>query len=335
MKNYKFLSKKTIIGGSVIFIAFLFILMAFSPALAGTGQGIQPATAEKSYIPNPTLNSNVSWSTFYNGWNPLEYAVNGTANATLNTGLSTIYQNPISVNPTDIYPMINFNNATLNRDNFYYSGNSGGIAASDSATPHANRTYYSWTSTDGHIVIKATGNATVAESGLLYYNVPVGSLPSSNPNYDYFTMIAGVSGASATGTIFKLKAGAEINSAPGTSILAQTTTETTLYGSQSLGSEGYNLSALDSATAIGIGIGFTIPAGDLNVYTITIYGIGLTEQAISLGTQAGVNGTTHAITNGTGNIAMTSFNPDFKWNDITNGGYTVATSQPMQNITES
>ena len=101
MKRFRIFSKKTIIAGSVIFVSFLFVLMAFAPALSGAGQEIQPATAGKSYIPNPTLNTNITWNTFYKGWTPLEYN-NGTGNATLSTQASLYYQNAISINPTDI-----------------------------------------------------------------------------------------------------------------------------------------------------------------------------------------------------------------------------------------
>ena len=100
MKRFKIFSKKTIIAGSVIFVSFLFILMAFAPTLSGAGQ---TATPENTAItaPMPVMNTNITWSTFHNGWNPLEYN-NGTENKTLKTNINTQNQQAISVNPWNI-----------------------------------------------------------------------------------------------------------------------------------------------------------------------------------------------------------------------------------------
>ena len=88
-----------------IFVATVMILSALVialPGMQGREYGMNPAVTSSSNIqPNPTMNVNITWSIYHNGWNPLEYN-NGTANTTLNTDLSTIYTNPISVNPADL-----------------------------------------------------------------------------------------------------------------------------------------------------------------------------------------------------------------------------------------
>ena len=77
---------------AVVVASVLFILTSAAPAVQTVMA--QPSTASNGYQPEPTMNSNVTWSTFYNGWNPLEYTT-GTGNATLNAELSTLSDNPI------------------------------------------------------------------------------------------------------------------------------------------------------------------------------------------------------------------------------------------------
>ena len=88
-----------------LLVVVLMILSALVIALPGTQgreYGMNPAASSSANIqPNPTLNTNITWSTFHKGWNPLEYS-NGSGNLTLETGMSSIYANPISVNPADL-----------------------------------------------------------------------------------------------------------------------------------------------------------------------------------------------------------------------------------------
>ena len=332
MKNYRFLSKKTIIGGSVIFIAFLFILMAFSPALAGTGQGIQPATAEKSYIPNPEMNTNITWSTFHNGWTPLEYAVNGTANATLNTGLSTIYANPISVNPTDIQsPILQTEKIDgsqwQNLSKWVITENPGGFANTVSNTS----TTVAYTGVSDNPLGGGAGMTAT-------YEIPVSALPSTNPAYDYVTFDVGftkntsdawgaqigIGNATSGGYIIGIASGHNLYMSES---LAQITAQSGIEFNTSAGA-GYT-------PYITVNLQLNAPPDSVNsTNVLTLSALGISEIPYTLGTQT-QNGSQVAITTATGNARLSSFNPDFAWTSITNGGYSVATSQAMQSITES
>ena len=335
MKNIRFLSKKTIIGGSVIFVSFLFILMAFSPALAGTGQGIQPATAEKSYIPNPTLNSNVTWSTFYNGWTPLEYS-NGTGNATLNAGTSTIYQNPISVNPAKIktnlantYDGINL----YNTSNWGISGTGLGTGSIQTITNTSHSITYSVNETD------ASG-----ESNYYLISIPTTDLPSNNIAYNYITIGGNLTGY--TGMGFSGMIG---NSTDYSQIIAQNgSVKTTYTGTNgvpvqnpaitepfwfSVSLKAVNLTM--GTSNILIGIGYALPKSTADqVFSATINNIGITEYPLTLGTET-INGGKKIVSGTMGNAQLSTFNTSFSWKEITNNGYAVSVSQTMQNETEN
>ena len=51
--------------------------------------------------------------------------------------------------------------------------------------------------------------------------------------------------------------------------------------------------------------------------------------------QFGTNSKGTIITNGTGNMELKTFKPNFKYKEIADEGYTVAVSQPLQNETTS
>ena len=335
MKRFKIFSKKTIIGGSVIFVSFLFILMAFAPALSGAGQTATPATAEKSYIPNPTLNSNVSWSTFYNGWTPLEYH-NTTANRTLNTGLSTIYQNPISVNPAKIktnlantYDGINLYNTA----NWRGAGNGLETGSIQTITNTSHSITYSINETDAS-----------SESNYFYISIPTTDLPSNNVGYDYITIggnFTGYTGMSFTGMIG--------NSTDNSQIIAENGSVKTIYTGPngipiqnpaitepfwfSVSLKAVNLTM--GTSNIKIGIGYFLPQSTADqVFSATINNIAITEYPLTLGTET-INGGKKIVSGTMGNAQLSTYNTSFSWKEITNNGYAVSVSQTLQNITES
>ena len=176
-----------------IFVATVMILSALVIALPGTQgreYGISPAAATSSsnIQPNPTMNTNVTWSVFHKGWSPLEYS-NGTANLSLNAQASTYYANPISVNPADIQGITGNYAPALNQSNWSHSP--------DWVIPTGATG--STTNTTGLMTTTLTGSncgTSVADEHLF---IPVTSLPSNNPSYDWFTIIYNTSGPTVTG----------------------------------------------------------------------------------------------------------------------------------------
>ena len=327
MKRFKIFSKKTIIAGSVIFVSFLFVLMAFAPALSGAGQEIQPATAEKSYIPNPTLNTNISWNTFYSTWSPEEYN-NGTANTSLNAGYSTFYKNPISVSPVDIEAY--------------------GLLQNDKIGGQYWNNTTIWTVTAG--VVKGTaglGKATqitmsytTANSNATYNHmcitIPVADYPSANLAYDYVTGIIGLNGPTVTGTTTNVFG---VNSTGGKGIIPNVciTPGQQIYFSMpitSIKGVGFNTTTgAGYSSSIKIQININTPSGAPtgDTWTATLGGLAFTDYAIPLGT----NSTGAAVVNEINPTLKTFGSTALTYNEVLNSGYSVAVSQTMQNITES
>ena len=327
MKRFRIFSKKTIIGGSVIFISFLFILMAFAPALSGAGQTATPATAEKSYIPNPTLNSNITWNTYNSSWAPMQYN-NGTGYHNLSAGYSSFYANPISINPGDIKPYTldgkyagaNFFNTT--QYDLYYSG-------------------YSHSIGNGSDGLYISGNAS-STSGLNDYQVikiPWAQMPSQDYQYIYITATLRLSSSSGSATTGQIT----IANSSQTGVYGQVAnSKEKIYAGQSMylseslaqliAGTGININSTASPYLY-IGIALIQPEGtaaDTPTATLTMSNFALTTYPISLGQ----NATGSIITQGVNNIQMKTFSPKVPM-EIMNSGYSVAVSERMQNITES
>ena len=330
---------KAIFGGLglVIFSALIvLIMMAPSGAVMNEQQATAAATQPVSYIPNPTMNANITWSTFYNGWNPLEYS-NGTANLTLNAQESTFYQNPISVNPADIQSS-SFKE-TLGTSGIYwnktyntYGGNLGTLS------PGA-----------GKLTMVTSSSNTSGVQSKLYWNISEAYIPSSNPQYDYVTILytstqTGTGSAYINTAIGNGSKDAALG-ATGEIVQNETATESTHYGEPTTGTVFESMQASDfvnnfDSGYMQIGLSQNLPEtttnGAITVNT-TILGLMLTSNPVSLGTFTNATGQ-HPITGmetADGQDVASAFNPDFSWSSITNNGYSVAVSQPLQNTTES
>ena len=333
MKNFRFLSKKTIIGGSVIFIAFLFILMAFSPALAGTGQGIQPATAEKSYIPNPTLNTNITWSAYNSTWAPMQYW-NGTGYQNRTAGDSTYYKNPITVNTGDI-----ITNGTLQNDKV------AGTIWNTMAVLTPNSAGYGTVATAGNSTIGGitepymTLNTSAAGGASTYLrNMPtisITDLPSNNLKYDYITYGATLTGANITGVSASLTIyNGSTNTFsgfiiyPGQSIYASISLA---YLEQLNGGKGFNTTGSQAATEFVLEPFISLPQTTVNDdYKLTINELALTQYPYLLGENS--TGSTQNIIKGEAHLSKFAPTVPMK---VLNNGYSVAVSQEMTNTTES
>ena len=320
---------KFIITAFAIFIALIFLMAPIGVA----SHSISAATTTPTnYQPNIALNTNVTWNTYYSGWNPLEYQVNTTSNGTLNANYSQFYSNPVTVNPGDIIAPGSLQGEKI------------GSAGTWNSTIAASSTLYgniTMTGTqilvDGQpeiqekaTVIGTTGGGQLGEEIVL----PTADLISSNPQYNYITMII-----SSNITTPGPDAAIQIDNGTTVQTITPSITDGVTYISISL-------AALEAQYGIGLnqtaGSGYAknlyiidmidIPAGQAaGSYYSEINGFALTTQPLDLGT----NSTGSQITSGSGSIAMAHFSPDFSYHSIISNGYTVAVSQYLQNVTQT
>ena len=313
--------KLAIAGFFAIFIALLFMISSV-PAQAGTGHQQETGfTTSVNYIPNPTLNSNVSWSVFHNNWKTLEYS-NGTGNKTLNAGLSTTYKDPISVNPTDIQSTyLTDSNSTGTPFNSGKLAKEGGTAGGSVQTTSYSNGIYS-----------LTQNTSAASTEYEGWNLPGGLsdsvLPSNNMAYNWITISYSLSGPAMTGVHGSLVIWNETNN--GASV-----PKATVYPGQSIW-ESAPLTAFKGANFnISVSTSFKpeleliLPEHSSTTYTIKLNAFMITETPLYLGTNA--TGTVNTEKS----PKFQSFSPDFSWQSVSNNGYTVAVSQETQNITIS
>ena len=314
MKPSKALGVAAIVSIAVV---FLFLTSGAAPAMSSSQ--VNSFTSQANLLPNPTMNSNVTWSTYYHGWNPLEYN-NGTGNQTLNAGLSQIYENPITVNPLDLQSKylensnttgVKFNSSKL----INVGGSSGGSVQTES---YANGIY------------TMTGNTTASKSTTDFWILPHAIsdtfLPSNNLQYDYITASFSLSGTAMTGVE------AYLNIENGTGSLGQAA-HTTIYPGETiwesanlLNFKGANFN-VSKSTQFRSQININLPQHASTTYTIKLNAFMITTEPLYLGNN---KTTTQYVSI---NQKYTTFNPDFPWQDINNNGYTVAVSQPLGNIT--
>lgn len=316
-------------------VAVLVLLFAGLSALNGqpAGQTATPENTAAGIIPNPVLNSNVTWSTFHNGWKALEYN-NGTANLTLNANPSNYYENYISVNPTDIIAPGTLQNEKVGET---YWNQTTYWVASGSLTGGTTQTIGS-ISSNGVTYITDTTNTSASAANIpaIEFSIPLTSLPSNNPAYDYITLAAELTGATITGAAegIYFNNGSANNYLPTTNVGETEYTTLSLQQINKLGTAQFNITGKGAMTNLEIGFLTHQPEISSTTYTETIYALALTTTPYPLGTTIYKNATTDA-TNSTGNAQLNTFNPSFAWQEVANGGYTVAVSQPMQNETIS
>ena len=348
-----------------LLIAALFFAVSAGPAVTGQGSQIQANsfTASKGIQPFMSLNTNITWSNYMSNWtNPLTYQSGATIDNTsiLPASLSGLYNNPITINPTDIVaPGVLQNNQvggtywnnTVWWHNTTNNQLSGGAVTSTSGTTINGQTAMQITLNTS----KQAGNYVV-----LFYYVNLSSMPSNNPNYDYITIIDGISGAPMTGTGItneiinipttggqsctkipvnattqQIQTGKSTGTTPG-NYSYNTINMAYINSLIPSGQSKFNTSGNNPTKFIQIAVQLNVPQSNTpQTYTATVYGLALTSYKMTLGTM--LNNT--QITTPTGAsgraVHLTSLNPDFKYREIANSGYAVATSQPLQNVTVS
>lgn len=316
-----------------IAVAVLFLVSGMAAPMS-SGMQANNFTAAKGIQPYTTLNSNVTWNTFYSRWNPIEYN-NGTpkGNLTLNAQISTTYRNPITINPSDIIANGTLQNNKLAGEKWnsatpQYSGTlSGGAIAKVGNS-----------SEDGIIEPYLTLNTSAAAAngvnigGKTTPIIDLSNLPSNNPAYDYITAGISLSGNYLTGISAHLdiwnmtKATSLPCIHPGQSFyitisLAQLQKEYT--------GATFNLTGKGTITGLQIQPFLTVPkSATPENYKLTYFAQAVTEYPILIGQ----NATGQEPTEITGNAKLTTFDPSEPM-QIINNGYTVAVSQPLQKAT--
>ena len=337
-KKNKLSSQKrlAIAGFFAIFIALLFMISSV-PAQAGTGHSQQETgfTTNVNYIPNPVLNSNVTWSTFYHNWKPLEYN-NGSikGNLTLNAQLNSEYKNPITILPQDIQANGTLTNDKLGTEKAIWEN----ISQWQDFGTNSGGAINTITTSKDHINIEMNTSKESANTLKEQYIIPIANYPSNNIQYDYLTMIYGLSGAQMSGV------NAEIIFANQTGNVKTTQTPITPneFAYQSINlkqieeygttKDNFNTSGKGYSDEISITPELNLPISTTNEkYTLTIYGFAFTYYPITMGT----NYTGSIITQSGSEMHLSTFSPSFNWQEITENGYSVSISQTMKNETES
>ena len=324
---------KRILAAIAIIATALFLLAAAAPA-AAPESSMQPASTTQNYTPAPTMNTNVTWSTFNSAWSPLEYT-NGTANQSLNADMSSFYANPISINTADVVA-----NGTLQNDSF--AGTVWDATAQTAVGTFAKGTATSSTLTTIDGVKERTITANLSEAGTSIIctqnTASLSQLPSNNPQYDYVTVGMLFTGPPVTGAIGKLNIYNGSNTISGVKPMSGLTPGQAVYFSQNLAqieqengySTGLNTTGKGALSQLNLQFTLSLPAGpSADTFTLTLFALALTTYPIILGT----NSTGKTPDQFTGNALLSNFHPTSPM-QVVNDGYSVAVSQPMQNITE-
>ena len=309
----------------------------------GTAFAATPSSTPVHIQPNPTVNVNVTWSSFNSSWGELEYN-NGSANLTLNAQPSTTYRNPISVNPLDIQ-----SNQLYNTSSGYNNLSNWGTASSGTFASPITQHIATSTTINGHKAIMFQENATGtgATQWVPTFSIPFAKYPSNNIAYDYLTVIANESSqftASGQSLYISIENMTDSNVADNAYInitgnKLSTASPTSIYPGgliefsaplNQISGLNFNASQSDGLT---VRLVMTTPDVQTSTYqTVTIDSIQLTENQLYLGTTQ-TNTTQEALADFTGNAQLTSFNPNFAWSAVNNNGYTVSVSQTIQNLT--
>ena len=314
-----------------VVLMILSALVIALPGMQGREYGMNPAATSSSNIqPNPTLNTNVTWSTFTDGWTPLEYS-NGSANLTLNAEPSVFYANYITVDPADIQANHTLTNDKLGTMTTTWENTTWQATGSTGEGSYETDTIQTY----GSLTVKANTSSTTAETSGYYITVPLSDFPSNNLQYDYLTGILTFSGAQISGVSATMK----ISNQTSVDQYVTITPGQSVYFSASLAqiqqkdnyAATFNTSGKGATTLVSIEPSMSLPTYTTTEdYTLTLSGLAFTDYALTLGQ----NATGATVTESGNHAQLSALSPDFKWTSITNNGYTVAVSQSLQNLTE-
>jgi hypothetical protein len=317
-----------------LFVAVLMILSALVIALPGAQgreNGMNPAaTASGTIQPNPILNTNVSWSTFYSTWAPLEYS-NGSANLSLNAGMSTFYSNPISINPADLVASKTLQNDIVGGKAWGSTTNTTGAISSGGVGTVISHGIYTTAGVNEDYISTNTTDAGSTNDVITPPSIPIADYPSNNILYDYLTVAFQLKGPHLTGA----NAYIIVENQTTYKQIDNTPTGESFYLSENLyqlskqTGLGFNTSGKGASDSLAIQVFDGLPQTTLDYqYNLTLTAYAMTDYPITLGT----NSTGAEPATAAGNVQLAKFNPAVPMSVI-NSGYSVAVSQPMQNLT--
>lgn len=296
----------------------IFISLIFLMAPIGAAHSISPsASASTNYQPNPSLNTQASWSSFNStmAWN--QY-INGTGKpAYLNVEPGA--GNYISIIPGDIKTNLTYPSYAVPSNWGVETGDGYGQSASN-----ANNTY-SEAYAGNDIWLNITTNANDESQDGLGIFTDFSNMPSSTLSYDYFTFEYKVSGASITGMNTQVIAfdnygtlQSRMQQLNGTGSgyisynLQQTGINSTCYANHKV--EAYilmNVPATSSAESV----------------SLEITGMAVSTYALSLG----YNATGGIVNSGLNEIKLATFKPA-QFMSISDNGYSENLTQTMSLI---
>lgn len=321
-----------ILAAIAIIAVGLFLLASVMPG-AQAQAGAQPATTISNYTPAPTMNTNVTWSSFENGWSPLEYS-NGTAYENLTAGFSAFYKNPISVQTQDIVASGVLQNDSVGGTIWNDAKPTAGGSPSGGAIATVGNTTIAGIN-EPFLTLNASEAAT--NSLPIFDSLPTiqsSQFPSNNIQYDYLTFGMHLSGPALTGAY----ASVNIYNGSATKLAVMTAfpdqayyfSENLQYLNKITGGSGFNLTGSGKMTELQVSPYIVLPTGpSSDKFTLTIFAYALTTYPISLGQNA--TGAAQTVISGAAHLL--TFNPSAHM-QIYNSGYSVAVSQPLQNLTE-
>ena len=334
-KKNKLSSQKrlAIAGFFAIFIALLFMISSV-PAQAGIDHSQQETGfTTTSYIPNPTMNSNITWSTFNSRYAELEYQ-NDTGHHNLTAQPNPQYANPITINPANLIMNGTLQNDKINNKTWNVMQASHGATATYSITSDGNITMGGIKEPYTEVNTSQTENLQSWFSSLP--KTYLSQLPVTNPAYDYFTVGAEILAPTPyTGINLRIQIVNGTGNQQLTGISAPANTP--VYISMNLNqlkekanTVGLNTTGKNKLDYVEFFPNACIPKTTINEnIQIVVFAYGLTTYPILIGQNATGSTPTEII----GNAHLNKFKPTA--DSTVYNGYTVAVSQEMQKTTES
>jgi hypothetical protein len=322
---------KYLIPAFAIVIAAVFLM---SPIQGGM-QASPSVVASTNYQPNPSLNTNVTWSSFNSSMSWNEY-LNATGQpGYINAEPSAFYSNYITINPSDIIaPKALQNNALGNLTNTWDSSlNAWTVAGATTNVTSTN----TWANASGMGEIKLINDVTGTHrgaGGTMYYTINAPNYPSQNLEYDYVSTIFSVSTPTNSGAVGFMNLW---NSSNVGGYRTPTITSGIYYFSENLAQlqkESDYIGTFNTTAGKGysaylrFNLQLDIPSGAPDgTYSITLNGLALTTYPIVFGANSTGN-----IVNSASTLQLSNFRPDISNVSIVNGGYTEALSQELSDL---
>ena len=168
-------------------------------------------------------------------------------------------------------------------------------------------------------------------------NIQIANYPSNNLQYDYITIIYGLSGTAITGvnghiTLWNSTGdGAQLASTIYPGQVGYISENLAQFQKDNGYSTTFNTTGTGTSTDMEINPTLNMPESTTTEdYTLTIYGLAFTSYPMTLGT----NSTGSVVSQSTGNAELSSFAPSFPWTEVVNNGYSVALSAAPNNLSQ-